>query len=112
MRYLSRRSLSLLLFLLLLTGAGCAMLTPGNNNPAISFGQQQAEIKKLVPKETSREAAIQRLEANGISGSYGVSDSIYYCDTWERPDGAVWPLSIALLFNEEGKVYDYAKETP
>lgn len=76
----------------------------------VSYGEQQAAVEKLVPKETHRTEAVKRLEQNGIKGSFGASNSVYYCDTWVREDGKIWPMSISLLFNEEGKLYDFSQE--
>jgi hypothetical protein len=47
----------------------------------------------------------KKLADAGIDGSFGVSDSVFYCDVWRREDGNRWYINVALLFDESGRVY-------
>src|SRR5690606_2661265 len=41
-----------------------------------------------------------------IRGNFAhLSNSIYYCDLWERPEGERWHTQVALLFDDEGLLY-------
>ncbi|MEZ6048271.1 MAG: hypothetical protein R3C11_22390 [Planctomycetaceae bacterium] len=42
----------------------------------------------------------------GIEGEFGTSQTIYYCDQWRREDGKTWEMNLALLFDEEGALYN------
>ncbi len=84
---------------------GCLM--PGAIEPSPwTYSEQQQEILKLVPVGTPRDAAVERLQKAGIDGTFGVSDTVYYCDIWNRPDGERWHLNVALYFDDEGLLYD------
>jgi hypothetical protein len=45
------------------------------------------------------------LEQAGVQGATGVSESIYYCDIWDRGDGSHWFLNTALFFDQSGRFY-------
>ena len=60
----------------------------------------------MIPVGTPREAVVERLSKAGIEGTFGTSDSIYYCDLWKRETGERWHLDLALLFDEQGKLYE------
>ncbi len=59
----------------------------------------------MVPKGTRRDDALRKLTEAGIEGSFGISQRVYYCELWNRPDGSRWHLNVALLFDETGKLY-------
>jgi hypothetical protein len=86
--------------------AGCATSGTGYvvDCPLSAVEQQQA-VQKIVPLGTSREQAAERLANNGIEFTTAAGDSIFYCSTWERPDGTRWHLNVALLFDQEHRLY-------
>lgn len=89
------------------TFSGC-MLAPGSIEPSpLSAVEQQIEILDLAPVGTPRDEAIRRLETAGIEGGFGASGakSTYYCDLWNRPDGTRWHLDVAVLFDDDGRVW-------
>ncbi|QDT90567.1 hypothetical protein [Gimesia algae] len=69
------------------------------------FEEQSAKILEIAPLGTPKEQAIRKLDDAGISGDFASSPSIYYCDLWQREDGALWHLNVALLFQEDGTLY-------
>lgn len=72
----------------------------------LTFDQQSAEIVGIAPLGTPRDAAVELLADAGIRGNFAhMSNSIYYCDLWERPDGERWHTQVALLFDDEGLLY-------
>lgn len=88
---------------LLLCPAGCRLTgMPDLRRP--SYDAQKQALLEVVPLGTPREEAVDRIEAAGITGEFGVSESVYYCDFWRRP-GEHWYLDIALYFDESGRLY-------
>jgi hypothetical protein len=87
--------------------AGCHLAGNGGGvmPSPLDYAQQEAAILDIVPKGTPKEQVAADLKQAGISGSFGVRDSIYYCDAWRKPRGETWHLDVALLFDEEGKLY-------
>mgnify|MGYP006908295313 FL=1 len=71
----------------------------------LSQAAQEAAILDVAPLGTPREKAVAALETAGITGNYGTRDSIYYCDLWQRPEVVTWQMNLAVLFDEEGRVY-------
>jgi hypothetical protein len=71
-----------------------------------TFAEQRAAILELAPLGTPRDEAIARWKDAGIDGTFGTNDSIWYCDAWRRPDGQTWELSVAMLFDEQGRLYE------
>ncbi|MBA4030079.1 MAG: hypothetical protein C0478_04180 [Planctomyces sp.] len=67
-------------------------------------GQQVREVLNVVPIGSTRADALKKLQKAGIQGNYGANDTIYYCDVWKREE-AIWHINVALLFDEEGRVY-------
>ncbi len=94
------------LVLLAVGASGCQVMGQRTIASPYSSDKQAAEILKFVPKGTSRDEAIRLLEKAGIDGSFGASQSTYYCEVWHRPDGKNWALDVAMLFDDEGKLYD------
>src|SRR5262249_29699556 len=86
--------------------AGCS--TPGKPliESPLSFSQQQQAVLDVVPRGTSRGDAEKRLRAAGIEFTPGGNGSIYYLSLWNRPDGSRWHISVALLFDSAGKLYE------
>jgi hypothetical protein len=72
----------------------------------LSFSQQQQAVLDVVPKGTSRGEAENRLRKAGIEFTPGGNGSIYYLSLWNRPDGTRWHISVALLFDSAGKLYE------
>jgi len=90
--------------------AGCQLQTQVVPSP-LSFEEQQQALLQIVPLGTSREEVIQKLEAAGVEGAFGISDSVYYCDAWTREDDTRWHLDVALLFNQSGELYKTRRGT-
>lgn len=67
--------------------------------------EQQRAVLKIVPLGTPRVEVVEKLKGAGIQFSPGTSESIYYCDVWNREDGAHWQMDVALLFDSDGKLY-------
>ena len=70
-----------------------------------SFLEQQQAILDVVPFGTPRERSLETLKQAGVRGASGVSESIYYCDVWDRGDGGHWHLNVALFFDQSGRLY-------
>lgn len=85
--------------------SGCAMLRPIQPSPWM-YSQQHEAILEIAPLGTPRDETIARLTESGIAGSFGLSETIYYCDIWNRPDGPRWHLNVALYFDPQGNLYD------
>ncbi|MEX0704152.1 MAG: hypothetical protein WD069_18785 [Planctomycetales bacterium] len=94
------------LIALLAGSAGCRLGQPQITHSPLTWSEQKAAIFELAPAGTPRAAAIARLEGAGIAGDWGARDTIYYCNLWERPDGARWQMDVALLFDADGRLYD------
>jgi len=88
----------------LLLLSGCAL--GGPNLETLTYSEQEAAILRVAPVGTSRERALEKLEQAGVVGSFGISESIYYCDIWQRRGGDVSHLDVALLFDEQGNLYE------
>ena len=89
-----------------LIAAGCQLSTPRFEYSPLSYSQQADAILEIVPKETDRDVAVEKLARSGIQGNFSPnSKAIFYCDTWEREDGKRWLIDVALLFDESGKFY-------
>jgi hypothetical protein len=86
--------------------AGCS--APGKPliESPLSYSQQQQAVLDVVPRGTSRGEAEKRLRAAGIEFTPGGNGSIYYLSLWNRPDGNRWHISVALLFDAAGKLYE------
>lgn len=86
--------------------AGCTTPQSGKLQPPASFTDQKQAILDLVPIGTSRTEALDRLKKAGVEGNLSrVSERIFYCDLWRRESGDVWPLNVAVLFNQQNEVY-------
>jgi hypothetical protein len=95
-----------------LFGAALAALVAGCATPATSLiacplsgEQQQQAVLEIVPRGTSRVEVERRLRKAGIEFSPGQKNSIYYLGLWNRPDGQRWHINVALLFDNEGRLY-------
>src|SRR5688500_143433 len=101
------RAVPALLLLALLPG--CAPFNGRDTAHAIPWDQQRDELLELAPLGTPRDEVGQRLQQAGVefspSGAEewtpGTDASIFYCDRWTRDKGQVWPLEVALLFDEQ-----------
>lgn len=83
---------------------GCTGLRQVVPAPLV-FEEQSKEILAIIPMGTPKEEAVRKLTEAGISGEFASSPSIYYCDLWERENGNRWHMNVALLFNEQGELY-------
>ena len=72
----------------------------------LTYAEQSRDILRIVPLGTARDEAIAKLRAAGIGSSPGTNESIYYCDVWNRPEGERWFINIALMFDEQGNLYE------
>lgn len=99
---------------ILLIGSSCALLCScagpklTSNKPIpspLSVLQQQDEILKIAPLKTPRPEVERRLKAAGVEISSGISQSVCYCDFWNRKEGARWRIDIALMFDSNDQLY-------
>jgi hypothetical protein len=84
---------------------GCQTMPPSLVSCPLPAVEQASRIEELVPLGTTREEAISRLKKEGIAGNFGEADSIFYCDIWNRSDSERWHINVALLFDDDGKLY-------
>jgi hypothetical protein len=91
--------------LIALPSAGCSSVGRAIVPCPLPFADQEKAILAVVPKGTRRDSLLRRLQTAGIEGSFGISQRVYYCDLWNRPDGQRWQMNIALLFDENGVLY-------
>jgi hypothetical protein len=91
--------------LIALTSLGCVTLSRPIMPCPLTYSEQEKELLAVVPKGTRREDALRRLTAAGVEGSFGISQRVYYCDLWKRPNGDRWHVNVALLFDDTGKLY-------
>ncbi|MCA9118331.1 MAG: hypothetical protein KDA79_24875, partial [Planctomycetaceae bacterium] len=84
---------------------GCAPFASNIVDSPLGLLEQREEILRIAPPGTPREEAVRRLEEAGVRGNAGAGPGIWYCDLWERPDRSRWHLNVALLFDENGRVY-------
>jgi len=96
-----------LLFAILLGQTGCAAgpQTGLLVESPLPTETQQAELLAIAPVGTPREETLQKLADAGLVIHQGASDTIYYCDVWNRPDGNRWRMNVALLFDKQGRLY-------
>jgi hypothetical protein len=47
-----------------------------------------------------------------VQGAFGVSESVYYCDAWNRSEGPSWHLDAALFFDQSGRLYKLGAGQP
>jgi hypothetical protein len=71
----------------------------------LTYSEQEKELLTVVPKGLRREEALKRLAAAGVEGSFGISRRVYYCDLWNRKNGERWHINVALLFDDQGRLY-------
>lgn len=84
--------------------AGCQLTTEANY-ASPPYSEQQRSLLEVVPYGTARNKAVQALRRAGVVGTFGVSESVYYCDAWDRDDGLRWRLDVALFFDQSGRLY-------
>ncbi len=87
--------------------AGGCRLGTGRVVPCpLASADQKAALLKIAPLGTPRDAAIQKFEKAGIEGSFGISETVYYCDFWKRSDGERWNMDLSMLFDQSGELYE------
>ncbi len=67
------------------------------------------KILAVAPVGTPRDEAVRRLKAAGVDGAFGSDKSAfgkdyYCCQTWRRPHGEVWRISVLLHFDKSGNL--------
>lgn len=85
--------------------SGCQTMPPSLVSCPLPAAEQASRIEEIVPLGTTREDAISRLKKEGIAGNFGEAESIFYCDIWNRSDSERWHINVALLFDDDGKLY-------
>lgn len=80
---------------------GASRITPS----PLTYAEQERAIFELVPSGTPRDEVVRKLDEAGISGTFGIRETVYYCDVWKRDDGTRWHVDVALLFDAEGRLY-------
>lgn len=71
----------------------------------LAAADQKTALLKIAPLGTPRDEAIQKFNKAGIEGSFGISETVYYCDFWNRPNGERWKLDLSMLFDQSGQLY-------
>jgi hypothetical protein len=84
--------------------AGC-QLTSDIAYTSPSHAEQNRAVLEIVHNGMTRQQAVDALTREGVQGSFGVSESIYYCDAWDRGDSHHWYLDVALFFDLSGRLY-------
>ncbi len=85
---------------------GCQLTpAPGLVNCPLPTNEQVREVLRIVPLGTSRDEAKQRLTKAGFAGSFVETESIFYCDIWDKGEGLRWHINVTLLFDDDGKLY-------
>ena len=69
------------------------------------------KILAIAPVGTPREEAIRKLREAGVEGAFGSDKSgfgkdYFCCQTWRRPHGEAWRISLLLHFDKEGKLVE------
>jgi hypothetical protein len=64
-------------------------------------------IFEIAPKGTPRDETIAKLRAAGVDGSFAPQNSsmgkdYFCCQSWRRPDGEIWKISMLLHFDKSG----------
>jgi len=85
--------------------AGCQLAVPRVIPSPLTYSEQEQEILAIAPLGTERDQVVEKLNAAGVTGNFGTSRSIYYCDLWNRDNGERWHMNVALLFDKSGKLY-------
>jgi hypothetical protein len=85
--------------------AGCRLGTDKVTQNSDGYDAQVSALLKVAPVGTERSEAVRRLEQAGVEGAFGISQSIYYCNCWRRESGERLRLDVALLFDQEGRLY-------
>jgi len=92
--------------LLIAIFAGGCRLGAGRVVPCpLASADQKAALLKIAPLGTPRDAAIQKFEKAGIEGSFGISETVFYCDFWKRANGERWDMDLSMLFDQSGQLY-------
>ncbi len=71
----------------------------------LSYPEQKTAIMEIAPLGTPRDETVKKLAEAGIEGSFGIRNSVYYCDFWQREEDQRWHLDLALLFDQTGRLY-------
>jgi hypothetical protein len=98
-----RRFQSFLMFLVLFSGC----VVPQMVRCPMGDADLTKHIFEIAPKGTPRNETIAKLRAAGIDGSFAPDKSTmgkdyYCCQSWRRPDGEVWKISMLLHFDKAG----------
>jgi hypothetical protein len=88
-----------------LTWFGCATMPRTIVPCPLTYSEQEKVLLTAIPKGLKRDEVLRRLGAAGIEGRFGISQRVYYCDLWNRPNGDRWHMNVAMLFDDTGKFY-------
>ncbi len=88
------------------TSVGCQMGTPRILPTPLTHDEQRTALLEIVPLGTAREVAVENLSEAGVEGRFGISDSVYYCDVWQRDEKTRWHIDMTLLFDDSGQLYE------
>jgi hypothetical protein len=94
-----------LLLMLLVLISGCVV--PQMVRCPVADADLSKNIFEIAPKGTPRDETIAKLRAAGIDGSFAPDKSTmgkdyFCCQTWRRPSGEVWRISMLLHFDKSG----------
>ena len=90
---------------------GC-QLTSNVEYVSPSDAEQSRAILEIVNVGMTRQQAVDALDDEGVQGSSGVSESVYYCDAWDGDDDRHWHLNVALFFDQSGRLYKVGSSQP
>lgn len=87
--------------------AGC--VGPQTVRCPVADADLTKKILAVAPVGTPRDEAVRRLKAAGVDGAFGSDKSAfgkdyYCCQTWRRPHGEVWRISLLLHFDKSGNL--------
>jgi len=80
------------------------------SNP--SDAEQNLAVLEVVHIGMTRQQAVDALTNEGVKGSSGVSESVYYCEAWDGKDDRHWLLNVALFFDQSGRLYKVGSSQP
>ena len=103
----SGREITLLIGLLLAItiSGGCRLHSGQLRASPWDYSRQAQAVLKITPLGTPRDECIKKLKQAGIKGSFGLRETIYYCNTWQRNPEVRWHLNVSLFFDGDGNLY-------
>jgi hypothetical protein len=78
-----------------------------------SFPDQQTALMEIAPIGTPREEVARKLKEAGVSyqPSPPPDPGVFYCESWEMPNGERFLMASEILFDSEGRLLEI-REVP